>query len=166
MSLRPDKHDPSLHQFDAWLKIPSVIPRNDFLRRLKIRLHQPAPDLEERIDTLFQPDPRLYDPDLPAKIRLRLKAASGDRPARVPWFQWAAPLAATLILGLAFYSFQQSAPNSVAFVPTAATGPAALSAPSAEDPELTRIFALAANLQSTPDMARLKSVDDLAYLFD
>ncbi|HKJ90767.1 MAG TPA: hypothetical protein VJ960_06505 [Oceanipulchritudo sp.] len=166
MSLRPDKNDPILNHFDAWLKTPSAVPRKDFLRRLKIRLHQPAPNLEERLDALFQPDPRLYDPDLPAKIRQSLEAASSARSARVPWFQWAAPLAATLILGLAFYSFQQSAPTPAAFMPTAATDPAALPAPSAEDPELTRIFALAANLQSTPDMARLKSVDDLAYLFD
>lgn len=165
MSPRPDKQEPNLDQFDAWLKAPSAIPPDDFLERLKHRLHEPSTDLEERLDALFQPDPRLYDPDLAAKVRQRLESAPILRPARAPWFQWAAPLAATLILGLAFYSFQQSAPAPAAFQPTADTAPAALPAPSAEDPELTRIFALAANLQSNTDMARLKSVDDLAYLF-
>ncbi|MFO7724041.1 MAG: hypothetical protein R6V45_00710 [Oceanipulchritudo sp.] len=163
MSPRPDKQKDRLEEFEAWLKKPSAKPDPDFLGRLKTRLHEPEPGFERRLNALFQPDPHLYDPDLPAKIRLRLKAAPT---VRVPWFQWAAPLAATLVLGLAFYSFQQSAPSPPALPGPSVHEPAALAADSSEDRELTRIFALASNLQSNTDMARLKSVDDLAYLFD
>ena len=163
MNPSSDRIEERLQQFDIWLQTPEAAPREDFLERLKIRLHQPGPDLEERIDALFRPDPQLYDPDLSTKIRQRLKTPSV---VRFPWFQWAAPLAATLVLGFAFYSFQQSAPTRHASLPTAATAPASLSTEATEDPELTRIFALASNLQANTDMARLKSVDDLAYLFD
>jgi hypothetical protein len=165
------KFDPQqdpLQQFDAWLRhLPIEAPPDISHRVRRVLRENPSPDPETAIDELFQIDARLRDPNMAGKVRRRLKEV-GQPVVNAPahWFQWLSPLAATLVLGLTFFSFQQQAPEprpapqAPGFAHSQTTG----NLP-AEDPELTRIFALASNLMAPADMAELKSVDDLASLF-
>lgn len=154
-----------LKRFENWLEAPAIRPRQGFRERLRHRLEQMPADPEEAIDELLKPDPSLKNPYMAARIRARLQESPPDRrPAR--WFQWAAPIAAAALLTLTFISFQTHAPQ-VPGPRLAQPEPVeALPPATAPDSELTRIFALAANLQTKGDMTRLKSVDELAFLFE
>lgn len=163
-----DPHQDPLEQFDAWLRRLPIEPPPGFSRQVRRSLRENASqNPETAINELFRIDARLRDPDMAGKVRRRLKE-TGQPVVKAPahWFQWLSPLAATLVLGLTFFSFQQqapeprTAPQAPGFAQSQNTG----NLP-AEDPELTRIFALASNLMAPADMADLKSVDDLAVLF-
>lgn len=99
------------------------------------------------------------------KVRLRIQSEVPESGASVVWFKWLVPLAAAATLTLTFISFQQSAPNGGQLeAPSALT--VAEPGLSSVDAELMDIFALAANLEGGPEVAKLESVEDLAFLFD
>jgi hypothetical protein len=122
--------------------------------------------VEQLLDGLFKVDPALANPHMVKRVRNRLDSTVKPARDKVIWFQWLTPAAAACILGIAFFSFQTKAPSPPASL--AAMDSSVLSVPVdlPQDPELTRIFALASNLQTTSDMARLQSVDELAFLFE
>lgn len=164
MSNRPDEPDFLLNRFDEWLRDRPVRPRPDLLARTRQRLREsPADDLDAVIDSLLRPNPALHSPRMLGRVRARLEAARPS-PARIPWFEWLAPLAAAATLTLAFVSFQTRAPqlpHSLAGPPPLATAPAGQ-----PDSDLTLIFALATNLNGSASLSSLQSVDDLAFLFE
>mgnify|MGYP006308944847 CR=1 FL=1 len=108
-----DPQQDPLQQFDAWLRHLPIEPPPGFSQRVRRGLRESrSPDPETAIDELFRIDARLRDPDMAGKVRRRLKEA-GQPVVKAPvhWFQWLSPLAATLVLGLTFFSFQQQAPE-------------------------------------------------------
>lgn len=157
----------TLQQFDQWLQESRVRPPSDFLGRVKNRLNAVPEDFDEILDELLQKDTRLRDPDMVRKIRLRLAGADRTGDGKIAWFNWLAPLAAAATLTLAFVSFQTSAPEDPF---ASAEEPAGLTMNANPTPQLdsgvTEIFALAVNLQGGPDMTKLESVEELAFLFD
>ena len=100
------------------------------------------------------------------KIRRRLALGDSRARPRADWFSWLAPLAAAAMLAFALVSFQSRAPVNEAG-PTGTPAPRIAPVPPArEDPQLTQIMALDANLAVDADMTKLESVDSLAFLFD
>lgn len=164
MNPESDISSPQLESFDKWLAEPAVQAPSGLLERVRGRIAEENQAWEKQLDALFAKDPSLRNPDMVARIRQKISRKPDQN--KVIWFQWLTPVAAALILGIAFFSFQTRAPSPEA-VP-ALQSQMALSTPAelSVDPELTRIFALAANLQGTSDMSRLQSVDDLAFLFE
>ncbi|NDV62682.1 hypothetical protein G0Q06_09490 [Puniceicoccales bacterium CK1056] len=162
MKQAPEDHSQHLQAFEQWLSESRIQARPGMLSRIRNRIAAQDTEFEQRIDSLFAQDPTLGDPQMVAKVRARIEPKQDQE--KIIWFQWLTPVAAALVLGIAFFSFQNKAPQ--APMPQEAqvviSSPAALS----DDPEITRIFALAANLQGASDMSRLQSVDDLAFLFE
>ena len=165
MIQQPDNdHPKQLQAFDNWLGERTVVLKPGMQDRIRSRMAREEQSIEHKLDRLFQMDPALSSPEMAGKVRLRLeKNTSRDK---VIWFQWATPIAAALLLGVAFFSFQNRAAIERMPVPQEAAIVISSPAESPDDLELTRIFALASNLQGTSDMSRLQSVDDLAFLFE
>lgn len=165
MSEHPEQSDYLLERFDAWLKVNPVTPDKGFLARLRSHLLQTPDSLEETIDGLLRPDPRLSDPHMNLKVRRRLEqSASSSKSAQ--WFQWLTPLAAAAVLTFAFFAFQTKAPDMPASQATHSSSPQIVPETQDSDADLTQIFALAANLHAPADVSSLQSVDNLAYLFE
>ncbi|MEX0325446.1 MAG: hypothetical protein AB3N33_05095 [Puniceicoccaceae bacterium] len=166
MEKKHPEQDKALSQFDQWLRQNRIQPRSGLLLRVRERLQATPRDVDSLLDELLQPDTRLRDPDMVRKVRLRMEATNREG-GKVAWFNWLAPLAAAATLTIAFVSFQTSAPEGP--FPQGEQPPGLTmnvnSAPQL-DSSVTQIFALAANLQGGPDMTKLESVEELAFLFD
>jgi hypothetical protein len=162
MKQEPEDHSQHLQAFEQWLSESPIQARPDMLARVRSRIGAHDQEIEQRIDALFVPDPALGNPQMAAKVRARIQQKQDQE--KVIWFQWLTPVAAALVLGIAFFSFQNKAPQTPMLqeAQLVISSPATLS----DDSEITRIFALAANLQGASDMSRLQSVDDLAFLFE
>ncbi len=144
--------DPHLERLFDWLRHSTVSPRPGMAARIRQRMASLPASADAAIDQLLAPQPQLRDPAMVAKVRLRLRTEPLPQQAPIPaWFRWLAPVAAAAVLALAFASFQF-------------TGPRRQPAP-ALDPELTRIFALAATLHAEGDIVRLQSLDELSAFF-
>lgn len=166
MKSRPQNHDDILSRFDEWLGTEEVQPRADFLARVRERIQtEPATDLDATIDQLLKPDPTLHNPYMAARIRHRLQQAEAPI-RRIPWFQWASPLAAAAVLGFAFFAFQSKAPSPETSLASQQIPVATYEQGIEHDSELTQIFALASNLEATTDLSRLQSVENLAFLLE
>lgn len=153
-------HDHELQQFDNWLQNTAVQVRPGMVDRVRARLDETA-DVDGIIDELLQPDYSLRDPSMLQKVRRRIEDAS-NKDNRLAWTKWLPPLAAAATLTLAFISFQKQVPSAPELdMPSLATVESVDS-----DPELTRIMILAASLQSSTDVAKLDSAEDLAFLFE
>jgi hypothetical protein len=158
--------DETLDQFDKWLKENKIEPQSSLLPAIRARLHEEVADFDTVLDELFQPDTRLRNPDMVEKVRLRIRSEEPETAANVVWFKWLAPLAAAATLALTFISFQNRAPDGALLEAPSPVLTVTEPAVSATDPELIDIFALAANLEGGPEMTKLESVEDLAFLFD
>jgi len=168
MSLHKPSSDFPDHAFEKWLASSRIQPRDGFRSRLRDRMQREDDQLESELNRLFRINPQLHNPQLAERVRARLRSIPATSPAATPdWFRWLAPLSAAAILTLAFVSFQLKAPSPSSTL-SHAQAPSAVSTslPSAEEASLTEIFALASNLHQSADLSRLKSVDDLALLFD
>jgi len=168
MSRRNSASDFPEEQFEQWLKTSRIQPRKGFQARLRKRMQDEENRIDAELDHLFQLNNRFHDPKMSARIRARLQEHPPQAAARpVDWFRWMAPLSAAAVLTMAFVSFQFKAPSPSPAL-TVGSPPAALRI--IEDPleedSMTEIFALASTLNETADLSRLKSVDDLALLFD
>ncbi len=153
-------HDKELKQFDNWLLNTSIQPRAGMVERVRARLQDSA-NVDGILDKLLEPDYSLRDPYMLQKVRQRLEE-SNRKENRFAWATWLPPLAAAATLTLAFISFQKQAPS----LPKIETPTLAAVETMDRDLELTRIMALAANLQSSADVAKLDSAEDLAFLFE
>lgn len=163
-----EQGDAHLARFESWLKKPGMMPRPGLPERVRERLHADAEAADPYIDALLKMDASLRVPEMAARVRQRLAAEEGAQEARpANWFNWLAPLAAAATLALAFMSFQTQTPRNE----TVRTGEDALASgvsveAISDDSEVTRIFALAANLHASANMSDLQSVEELAFLFD
>ena len=129
----------------------------------KIREEDAEQRFEETLDGLMRPLPHLYDPSMAEQVRENVRAPSPARP--VPfWFRWGPPVAAAATLLVAFIGFRMDAP-STASPPPPVENRLAASVP-VEDENLTRIFALASNLQSEVDVSKVRSDEALAFLME
>ena len=161
------EQDSQMDRFFTWLNKPAVQPKADFLKRTRQRLLTESEPVDQLLDQLLKMDASMRNPQMVHLVRHRLdetRQAGSNR--SLAWFSWMAPLAAAATLTLAFVSFQSRAPRE-APVMAVQTDPGILVENIVdEDSEITRIFALAANLHSSADMSQLQSVEDLASLFD
>jgi hypothetical protein len=161
------EQDPGMDRFFTWLSKLAVQPKPDFLQRTRQRLLENSEPADQLLDQLLKMDESMRNPQMVHLVRHRLAETRESASSRsLAWFSWLAPLAAAATLTLAFVSFQSRAPREA---PNMAlqTDPGILVEDIIdEDSELTRIFALAANLHSSADMSQLQSVEDLASLFD
>lgn len=153
-------HDQALKQFDNWLRKSAVQPREGMAERVRARL-QDASSIDGILDELLEPDYSLRDPSMLQKVRQRLQESSQSG-NRLAWTRWLPPLAAAATLTLAFISFQKQAPS----LPEMESPTLATVETMDRDIELTRIMILAASLQSSTDVAKLDSAEDLAFLFE
>lgn len=155
MAPEPDSPDNLLKAFDNWLLSNRLNSATDMQNRVRERLKDPGLITDFLLDSLpALPDP-IREIDLSSQIRRRIHA----RPEALPeplWFRWIMPLAAAATLALAISSFSSSAPGPADKAPDVASL-------AGQDPELTRIFALAANLDPDIDLGRLDS-DAIALL--
>lgn len=160
------QHDPQLARFDQWLKRSEVEAPIDMVARVRARLQDSSSELDSALDDLLQPDYRMRDPSMLQKVRRRISADDSVEAGHFAWFKWLPPLAAAAILTLAFMSFQVRGPHPAAS--ELGTAPMTLAAVESTqgDLELTRIIALASQLQGDSNMTVLDSVEDLAFLFD
>lgn len=161
-----DEPIPVLDHFDQWLASDSVQPRPGMMARIRARMAAEDQAFEQALDTLFTPDPALRNPLMATRVRERLDAMPAPERDNVIWFQWLTPIAAACVLGIALFSFQSKAPSPQLSLAAHEAPTLTVQMDPARDPEITRIFALAANLQGTSDMSRLQSVDSLAFLFE
>jgi hypothetical protein len=155
-----------VERFENWLKTGKIDPPAGLLARVRSRIDAGEDGLDPLIDGLLASDPQLSDPDMAKKLRLRIAATEANEPITPVWFAWLAPLAAAATLAFAFFSFQDTAPRPAqqgSGIVAPGYGPGfALD----QDPELTRIMALASNLTANADMSKLESFENLAFLFD
>ena len=160
------EQDETLKRFDQWLRQSRIQPPAGLLGDVRERLQATPADFDLLLDDMLRCDTRMRDPDMVRKVRLRL-ATDSRLDGKEAWFNWLAPLAAAATLTIAFVSFQTSAPKGP-FAPS--EQPAGLTMNVNPTPQLdssvTQIFALATNLQGGPDMTKLESVEELAFLFD
>ena len=163
----PEEQDPQIDRFFSWLRKPAILPPPDFLERTRQRILSEVEPADQLVDQLLEMDASMRNPQMVHLVRRRLAQAETSTNTRsLAWFSWLAPLAAAATLALAFVSFQTQAPRQASTM-VVQTDPGILVEESPdEDSELTRIFALAANLHSSANMAHLQSVEDLASLFD
>jgi hypothetical protein len=155
-------HDQELEQFDKWLRNSAVQPQAGMVERVRARL-QDSSSVDGILDKLLEPDYSLRDPSMLQKVRQRLQESS-SKSNRLAWTTWLPPLAAAATLMLAFISFQKQAPSPS--LPDMETPTLASVETMDRELELTRIMALAASLQSSTDVAKLDSAEDLAFLFE
>ena len=165
MKQAPEEHDFLMKRFDNWLQITRVDVRPGFLSRVRERLDENSTDLDEVLDSLLQPDPQLRVQNMADRVRIRLNGRPAQ-PEAISWFKWITPLAAAATLTLAFMSFQIRAPKDIPALAGELDTPSAFSVSPQPDSELTRIFALAANLHGSANVSDLQSVDNLALLFE
>ena len=158
--------DNTLNEFDKWLKTNKVQPQPNLLARVRARLGESGRNVDDLLDELFQCDTRLRDPEMVRKVRRQIDASDRHENGTVVWFRWLAPLAAAATLTLAFVSFQTQAPEAPLSEGSAPGFTIIETPPSQLDSDVTRIFALAVNLQSDTDMTKLEAVETLAFLFD
>lgn len=165
MELPEQSRDPHLLKFDKWLKDSEIEPPTDMLMKVRARLRDSSARIDEKIDELFQPDPALSDPKMVWKVRARLAEREMDSIPVRPWFKWLAPLAAAATITLAIVSFQSQGPKAVPERDNA--GSLALVDTSVDlDEDMTRILALAANLNGAGNVSKLESVENLSFLFE
>lgn len=157
-------HSRQVQAFEQWLADSPVKPRPGLLGRVRDRIAEEDRTIDQTIDALFSRDVSRNDPQMAAKVRDRI--GRKPTPDKVVWYQWLTPLAAALVLGVAFFSFQNKAPYQDTPLPDRVNHVVAAPSAFSDDPEITRIFALASNLQGTSGMSRLQSMDDLAFLFE
>ncbi|NBD38802.1 MAG: hypothetical protein GVY10_09555 [Verrucomicrobia bacterium] len=129
----------------------------------KIREEDAERRFEETLDGWMRPLPHLYVPSLAEQVRENVRNASRTAPAPF-WFRWGPPVAAAATLLVAFIGFRMDAP-STATLPPPAENSLVGSVP-VEDENLTRIFALASNLQSEVDVSKVRSDEALAFLME
>ncbi len=165
MDIPEQSIDPQLLEFDKWLKDSTIQSPNDMLERVRARLRNSPVLLDEKIDELFQQDASLTDPQMIWKIRGQLTETQIDSAPVQPWFKWLAPLAAAATLTLAFISFQSQGPQ---VIPDQGLGNLVTlgDTPVDLDEDMTRILALAANLNGIGDVSKLESVENLSFLFE
>ena len=157
--------DPHLLKFDKWLKDSMIEPSADMLMNVRARLRDSSTSVDQTIDELFQMDPSLSDPTMIWKVRGRLAENETDSHPVQPWFKWLAPLAAAATLTLAIIGLQSQGPKVLQDPNDAA--PLALVDTSVDlDEDMTRILALAANLNGANDVSKLESVENLSFLFE
>jgi hypothetical protein len=164
MKLESDEFSPQLESFEQWLSERPVNAHPDLLARVRTQIATENEEIERKIDALFAQDPSLRNPRMTSQVRARIQKIPDQ--SNVIWFQWLTPVAAAVVLGIAFFSFQTKAPLPEASFPAEQQLVLSAQPEPANDSELTRIFALASNLEGTSDMSRLQSVDDLAFLFE
>ena len=165
MELPEQSSDPHLSKFDKWLKDSKIEPPTDLLARVRASLRDSSTRIDEKMDELFQPDPALSDPQMIWKVRARLAERETDSdPVRL-WFRWLAPLTAAATIALAFVSFQSQGPVAVPQQDNA-DSLALVDASVDLDEDMTRILALAANLDGTSNVSKLESVENLSFLFE
>ena len=165
MDIPEQSRDPQLLEFDKWLKDKSIQAPEDLLVRVRTHLRNSPDLLDEKIDELFQQNSSLSDPQMIWKVRGQLTEIETDSAPVSPWFKWLAPLAVAATLTLAFISFQSQGPQVIPDqgmenVVTLGDTPLGL------DEDMTRILALAANLDGTGDVSKLESMENLFFLFE
>lgn len=160
MDKNQQMHDQELQQFDKWLRDSAIQPQPGMVQRVRARLKDSS-SVDGILDELLEPDYSLRDPSMLQKVRQRLQE-SGQQDNRFAWTKWLPPLAAAATLTLAFISFQKQAPS----LPELDSPSLATVETMNGDLELTRIMILAASLQSSTDVAKLDSAEDLAFLFE
>jgi hypothetical protein len=165
MDIPEQSRDPQLLEFDKWLKDKSIQAPQDLLVRVRAHLRNSPVLLDEKIDELFQQNSSLSDPQMIWKVRGQLTETETDSAPVRPWFKWLAPLAAAATLTLAFISFQSQGPQVIpgqGMENVVAIGDTPLDL----DEDMTRILALAANLNGTGDVSKLELVENLFFLFE
>jgi hypothetical protein len=160
--MEASQKEQKLARFEEWISRRPIEAPAGLLGHVRQRLEAGEDGIDPALDVLFQPDPRLSDPWMAAKVRHRIRSEERSR----LWVRWLAPLAAAATLALAFLSFQNRAP-APAGTGSPDNGLARLgeSLPIA-DTEGARIMALAANLQSGAHLDDLDAIEDLVFLFD
>lgn len=151
--------------FDEWLRARPLQPGPQETSALleKVRSDCHDRDFEEMLTKALRPDPTLYEPTMAARVRADIES-SANAATTPSWFRWATPLAAAATLAVAFLGFRMEAPSSAG--PTVPATAQSAPARSAEDENLTRIFALASNLQSDVDVSKVRSNEALAFLME
>ena len=135
---------------DQWLASRPLKADPGFVERVRARIQDP----EILVDILLDELPKLPGPisepiDLTSAVRRKLSPQTDPLPEPI-WFRWIMPLAAAATLAFILISFRGEAP-----APDALPSIELAALPAQQDPELTRIFALAANLDPRIDLDNL-----------
>jgi hypothetical protein len=97
--------------------------------------------------------------------QVRGKIRDASQPTPVPfWFRWVPPVAAAATLLVAFIGFRMEAPSPADHTVTVENR--MTDGNPVEDENLTRIFALASNLQSDVDVSKVRSDEAFAFLME